>query len=597
MKTHRTSSTVRAAALPAPFERAVALMLVVLMVLGVALSAAPIALAGDSDVTPRLIGPPHSSGPPDGFEEVVSLAVGDGPGEVGVSGGEEIEPWGPSAFALDEAGRFHIIDGVNGRVLRVDPSGEQVAIEWSDPVVCPVDISLAGGRTFLLDLPAQPAAVREIDDTGREVASWEIPAACLDHAVTGLDVSLDAKGAPDVRLELAGTWQVRLTGPGSARTQRLPVVLDGDAMRVPASAVAPYAIQRSGGRAFSVDKEWSTGHTARATSFAQGRPDGILRVSSAERLGAVRYIDTDVAGNAYLWVEDLPREGARTRAFVKRFAADGIPSALFEVPVDVFATHPTRPVRVTEDGTAYLLVPGSDRISVLRVLWTPDTAESLPAVVESATREPEAAQRGEGANALPSLLDTVRSLFTPEPAIAAWTPTNANDRAWTYVNHYWYCNTKNYSTRNGSIRPRYLTSANRYYYAVPYCWGGFDTISSYRNAMSAGYSAGDINCTGAKRAGTAGVDCSGFVSRLWGLGTKRSTSTLRYVARAVSKSSMKLGDAYIWPGSHCMFFRYYTPGGAQVFESTKTNSYDRVVTMNRTNSALANYGAWRYQNW
>ncbi len=607
MKSHaRTSTTLYTATALAPFERVLAFVLAALMVLGVVAAAAPTAVFAEQSDPPRFASPPHSSGPPErdvpgGFEEVLSLDVGDGPGQAGMATGEEVETWGPSAFALDEAGRFHIIDGVNRRIVIVDPAtGEQTTTEWADPTVCPVDIAVLARRTFLLDLPAQPSAVREIDDCGNEVASWEIPATYLEQGVTGLDVTLDRAGAPEIRLELAGTWQIRLTGPGAAKGKRLPVVLDGQVMRMPAAATAAHAIQRSGGHAFGVEKEWSTGRSARATAFAKGRPAATLRVDSAEQLGAVRYLATDAVGNAYLWVEDLPAEGAHTRAFVKRFTADGTPAATFRVPLDTFAAHPMQPARVADDGTVYLLVPGAERISVLRAIWTRDTGESLPpAAEETVTLEPIASRGDTSATngSLAGLVATLRSLITPEPAVAAWTPLNANSRAWTYVKHRWYCSTSNYATRNGSIRPRYITSANRYYNAVPYCWGGFDTISSFNRAMSARHSAGDINCTGGKRSGTAGVDCSGFVSRLWGLGAKRSTYTLRGVARAVSKSSMRLGDAYIRPGSHCMFFRYYTSGGAQVFESTKTNSYDRVVTMNRTNTALANYGAWRYQNW
>ncbi len=599
-----TCTTPRLGAPRVLLDRAMAVLMIAFMAAASILST-PAAVASAADngtagtplaVTPRFAGPPHGTAPPEHFEEVVSFAVGEASGMLGIAGGPEVEPWGPAAFAIDVEGRFHVIDGVNRRIVVADPSdGSRSIVEWDDPVACPVDIAVTAERTFVLDLPAQPAAVHEIDGTGRVLDTWEIPAAYLDHGVTGLDVDIDASGAPRIRLELAGAWHVPLTQASAIAPLRVPAVLEGDVVRVPAAGAAALALERAGqSRTFVVDKEWETGLHASVTALEGHRPVATMSLSSATGLGAVRFLDVDSQGAAYVFAEEFVDAAGAVRAYVKRYSPEGEPEASFELPVDRFATSPLQPVRIADDGAAYVLLPATDRVAIVRAAWSDDTTTALSAA------ETIVAAHGEDAGhtrVIDALAGAVRALLGAEPAIASWTPLNANDRAWTYVSHYWYCNSNNYRTRNGSIRPRYITSANRHYRAVPYCWGGFDTISSYNSAMSAGHSAGDINCTGNKRAGTAGVDCSGFVSRLWGLGTKHSTWGLTNVSRQISKSSMRLGDAYIRPGSHCMFFRYYTTGGAQLFESTKANSYDRVVTMNRTNAALANYGAYRYRNW
>ena len=579
-------------------NRVLASVLSALMITG-AMIATPVYASAETVAKPHHEGTARSTAPPGGFEAVMSFEVGDGPGRLGIAGGEEFETWGPASFAVDEKGRFYVVDGVNGRIVIADPTGgSQVAIAWDAPVVCPVDIEVVSGRIFVLDLPAQPAAVHEICESGTAVATWEVPAEHLEHGVSGLDVRLDRSGAPDIRLEIAGTWHVPLATRG-ARPARLPAVIDGAVMRVPAAAAASVAIERgNAGRAFSAEKDWATGRSANVTALSQGRAVAVMRVDSRSPLGAVRYVDSDRSGNAYVYAEDLVGTGERVRAFVKRYEPDGAPAARFEIPVTDFVAHPMRPIRIAEDGTAYVLVPRADRVSIVRAQWIFDTSEALPASDDEAPATRESLSLREGVDGVfGSIAATVRSVFTPQEAVASWTPLNANDRAWTYVRHAWYCSTRNFATRNGSQRPRYITSANRNYTAVPYCWGGFDTTWSYNSAMSAGHSAGDINCTGTKRSGTAGVDCSGFVSRLWGLGRKYGTWELPNVSRSVSKTAMRLGDAYVWPGRHCMFFRYYTTGGSQLFESTKTSSYDRVVTMSRTSAALANYGAFRYRNW
>jgi hypothetical protein len=137
---------------------------------------------------------------------------------------------------------------------------------------------------------------------------------------------------------------------------------------------------------------------------------------------------------------------------------------------------------------------------------------------------------------------------------------------------------------------------------VPYCWGGWDLPHQFNDRMARNYDAGDINCTGGKRWCTSGTDCSGLVSRLWGLGYKRSTRSLCYTSVSyylgpVTTSLQRLGDIYVRPGSHVMMVDYVTSGGARVFESTTSYRYDRVVHVIRAWSGLSGYSCRRYNNW
>src|SRR5581483_8373984 len=64
---------------------------------------------------------------------------------------------------------------------------------------------------------------------------------------------------------------------------------------------------------------------------------------------------------------------------------------------------------------------------------------------------------------------------------------------------------------------------------MPYCWGGFSSLSSFTSSLLNGKSAGDNDCSTSGdccESCALGVDCSGFVSRSWGLTTKQSTTTL-----------------------------------------------------------------------
>lgn len=103
-------------------------------------------------------------------------------------------------------------------------------------------------------------------------------------------------------------------------------------------------------------------------------------------------------------------------------------------------------------------------------------------------------------------------------------------------------------------------------YGVPYCWGGNDTPESFDRALKAGKYAGDVY-TEAKRAGlenavsrhTAGVDCSGFVSRCWGLSWACSTRTLPKICDELpSYDALQPGDALNVYNNHVVLFAGFT---------------------------------------
>src|SRR5262249_37530454 len=87
---------------------------------------------------------------------------------------------------------------------------------------------------------------------------------------------------------------------------------------------------------------------------------------------------------------------------------------------------------------------------------------------------------------------------------------------------------------------------------MPYWRGGDDTPQTFMRRIAAGALAGSV-CTCREQrfnqcvvADAAGVDCSGFVSRAWGI-PKRGTGGLLDVATKVRDiDSLRPGDAFDW---------------------------------------------------
>lgn len=140
---------------------------------------------------------------------------------------------------------------------------------------------------------------------------------------------------------------------------------------------------------------------------------------------------------------------------------------------------------------------------------------------------------------------------------------------------------------------------------MPYQWGGFDTPRSFLNAIARGEKAGDIATAEKRRLiddavskDSAGIDCSGFVSRCWRLQRPYSTRELPSICDPLDDwDQLEPGDILLKQG-HVLLFRSWLPGRKklQVYEAgihpawrVNRNSL-RVTELKREG-----YRAWRYR--
>ncbi|MDB6074983.1 MAG: hypothetical protein JWO89_2623 [Verrucomicrobiaceae bacterium] len=96
---------------------------------------------------------------------------------------------------------------------------------------------------------------------------------------------------------------------------------------------------------------------------------------------------------------------------------------------------------------------------------------------------------------------------------------------------------------------------------VPYQWGGFSTVEEFDAGVKAGKAAGDVY-TDAKRTllddavstEAVGIDCSGYISRLWKMPRSYSTRELPEFCNEISWSALKPGDILNTHNAHCLLF-------------------------------------------
>ncbi len=81
--------------------------------------------------------------------------------------------------------------------------------------------------------------------------------------------------------------------------------------------------------------------------------------------------------------------------------------------------------------------------------------------------------------------------------------------------------------------------------------------------------AGNVNTAISPRAHcSTGVDCSGFISHLWGLPFKWGTSVIFENTIPVAVGDMKTGDVFVKPNNHVLMFINETNKKISTFEST-----------------------------
>lgn len=101
---------------------------------------------------------------------------------------------------------------------------------------------------------------------------------------------------------------------------------------------------------------------------------------------------------------------------------------------------------------------------------------------------------------------------------------------------------------------------------VAYQWGGFDTPDDFAEGLSQGRAAGaHLEHSSTALSCATGVDCSGLVSRLWGLPQKHSTRTLPDLAEVIPREDLLPGDVLNKPGTHVVIFAGLRDDGAPLY--------------------------------
>lgn len=315
-----------------------------------------------------------------------------------------------------------------------------------------------------------------------------------------------------------------------------------------------------------------------------------VRSLTGDPLADATEIGIDSTGRRYvLWSEFVSASpDVVVRAFVGRYALDGRLVGIAEVPLADMDYVPDEYVIITGGGELRVMVPTRSSVEIRTI-----PIRAVPAVNPRTTKDiagPNILRQLQTEKGRALKVETVissspdkseRRIDNPSPketrAAAPLQPiarAKVIELAREFIAQQWTLSEKNYehpgtsnvcnkTQRQYWSRPTWIRKEliGQTLTRLPYKWGGFDSPGVYLQRMGQGHLAGDVctcrdsshnDCTVAH---AAGVDCSGFVSRTWGLPTKEGTSSLPGVSTTISGwernlNLVKSGDALNRSGNH-----------------------------------------------
>ena len=191
----------------------------------------------------------------------------------------------------------------------------------------------------------------------------------------------------------------------------------------------------------------------------------------------------------------------------------------------------------------------------------------------------------------------------------------AFNTAYAYANYQWYLRQVN---RVGGINitiPAWIQNATnvpKNVNGIPYCYGGYMTLSDFVNYVgnTYNYQAGNVNLSAPGYvAGTAGVDCSGYASMVYGLGNHCGTwgfysggyTTVTWVQLCKMDFILKINgyansSGHTASGSHIMLMHQKVNSTSfAIYDSSAASTTGKVLRRILSQTQMVNEGYTPYR--
>jgi len=467
--------------------------------------------------------------------------------------------WGPAAITAAPDSSIWITDTAGNQLLHYDPTGTLLdKINIDAFVVGAVDIEVTSKDIWLLDEASEPPKIVRIPLNGKNPRTYELPEGLRrEDGLSG--IALGEGNQILVELEGGSKLTRFLSSEGKVNPQ-------------------PMAGYLYGGKVYKAQPaDLQSSNASHGLIISDNKH---IEVTVDHKLGGLRLLGRYTDSTIFVIVDELADAGAlQVDQTVRHYDAAGKLLGVARIALSDQYTSVSHGLALGADGAVYALITRPDHAEVQRLQFKEGIIPILPTS--------------------PVINAEENGLSSSESLLACRDRNTMISVASGYSGNYRSLNNTNI---NGSCanrtKPRYLGSAGSYW-SVSYDWDGFDTVSGWNNYMASNYQAGDIDTSGNEGC-SRGVDCSGYVSRIWGLTSKYGTCGLDGISTQLSSTSQLIKGDIMNRCSptprHTILFSSFASNGMYGYESTTYNNYDRVVNIYRAWSDISNYVPRRYTN-
>jgi len=514
---------------------------------------------------------PNADGPSLRGERITGIPVGAGGLTYEGIEGNERDSFGPSAYAVDERDFNWVADGPGNKILVVDDDGQTVDEYLLDGLVQRLeDMAVTSTHVYLLDTGLAQPKVSRIGRNDIQPTAWEsfdLPPDIDDaRRVTGLRSDRDGT----VHLELGFGAQVRELFDASGE-----FVDQGTATAL--HRVGEHEVEFVGYSGAPEDDE-STGAV-----IVDGTE--VATITTAGMLGGFSFLGA-TADNTGFWirVQDVTvvDEAFVVRDFAYRMAITGEIREVIEMPMADQSVYVHNRLAFDTTGAIRSLSTQPEEVVLAFPMRSDKTAAAtLP---PGATKHVATTAAGKQRGGLTT---------TPDHSAATQCRTGGEimARAYAYANY-----TATYGPQHldascsGRTRPGHATWST--VKGAIYRYAGYQTLQAYDAAVQSGKVIGDVKQADGVAGCANGVDCSGFVSQVWG-SSYHSTHWMHQITTVIDRSQLIPGDALHKIGHVRLVEKNLGSEGVMVVEST-TGSYDRVIARWMSWGSNNAYKAVRY---
>jgi len=264
----------------------------------------------------------------------------------------------------------------------------------------------------------------------------------------------------------------------------------------------------------------------------------------------------------------------------------------YVLPMQEYMYLPGKYIHVMDNGNIYLLIPAEETVEVRKIALKKDRTSAIDILSKDASALESKYASDVRSRKRSGLACTDEITMTRE---------EARQRADAMAEYEWTLkktHTLTSKSEKGVVLPREIAfwkaeNADKSSWSVkmkgiPYCWGGFYALDvgfggkTFQQVIDKKYVAGNIEPKGNYKYMTAGLDCSGYVSSVFCLSSKKNTGALSCLGSTVSDvRGLEQMDLLVWPGEHIIFFCEWIDDATMlVSESNVRNG--KVITHPKT---------------